>query len=112
MYIDIIFIIIGISFSLFYGLFCKQIWFSDTKITKSRYIHEIWFNFVSSLIGWIFIYALCKSIFANWVIIINEISWQHIILFLVGILGITGLLPHAIWSISRISDELIKRMFK
>jgi len=112
MFIDISFIILGTIFSLFYGVFCKQIWFPDIKITKSKYAHEIWFNFISSLVGWVSFYILYKSLFASFVFTTDIISWQSIILFLIGMLGITGLLPYTIWSISRMPNETVKLIEK
>ncbi len=110
--IDKIFLIVALLFSLFYGFFCKQIWFPENKnITKSRWLHEVWFNFVGSLIGWICIYAIYKSLsIFTWQTLVSNILWQHIILFLVGVLGIIGLLPYVLWGISRAVDQLISKI--
>jgi len=110
---NIIFLIVALGFSLFYGFSCKQIWFPEnSKITKSRWLHEVWFNFVGSFIGWICIFAIYKSLSVfGWQTLVVNISWQHIILFLIGVSGITGLLPYILWGISRTLDQLIVKTF-
>ncbi len=107
-----VFLALALGFSLFYGLAFKQIWMStSSKLTKSRWFHEAWFNFVGSLIGWICMFAIYESLFNfPWQTLVINISWQHIILFVIGILGITGLLPYTLWSVSRGIDEFIKKI--
>ena len=110
---DIIFLILAILFSIFYGVFWKQVWISPLSpgLTKSRLLHEVWFNFIGSLIGWICIFVIYRSLLPfSWEGAVYNITWQHIALFIIGVLGITGLLPHVLWSISRSIDLLIERM--
>lgn len=110
---NIIFLIIALGFSLFYGFRCKQIWFPESlSITRDRWLHEVWFNFTGSLIGWICIFAIYKSLSVfSWQTLVANILWQHIILFLIGLLGITGLLPYTLWCISRTANGLITKIF-
>jgi len=116
--IDIIFLILAILFSVFYGIFWKQIWATPLSplslgLTKSRLLHEVWFNFIGSLTGWTCLYIIYKSLSAfTWQTIVINISWQHIFLFIIALMGITGLLPYILWSISRAVDQIIGKILK
>jgi len=113
--IDIIFLILAILFSVFYGVFWKQIWVMPLSpgLTKSRLLHEVWFNFIGSLTGWICLYIIYKSLSAfTWQTVVINISWQHIFLFIIALTGITGLLPYILWSISRVVDQIIGKILK
>lgn len=111
----IFFLVIGFAFSLFYGLRWKEIWFlqENQKLTKSRWVHEAWFNFVGSAVGWSCFYILFSSLSVfSWQELITNILWQHLIVFLIGLMGITGLLPYILWSISRVIEQIVTKIFK
>ena len=114
---DIIFLILAISFSIFYGVFWKQIWATplsmSSGLSKSRFLHEVWFNFTGSLAGWICLYIIYKSLSVfTWQTIVINISWQHILLFVIALMGITGLLPYILMSISRTVDQIVGKILK
>jgi len=112
--IDYIFLVFAIFFSFFYGCCGWFLWFnqdSRPKLRKSRIFHEMWFNFAGSLIGWICIFATYKSLASlGWQDVVGNIRWQHIALFIIGTLGITGLLPYVLWGISRSVDSFIAKL--
>ena len=110
----ILFFFIAIIFSLFYGFSGWLLWYKQDekpKLRTIRLIHEIWFNFIGSFIGWLCIFIIYKSLLPfGWEKAVYNITWQHIVLFIIGVLGITGLLPYVLWSISRSIDLLIERV--
>jgi hypothetical protein len=115
----IIYLIVAILFSLFYGLFACSIFIGDVKDKPSAWkFHQIWLNFLGSIIGWI----------AFWPVINNTISylkgnegfpgfgWQQICLFFLGFVGITGFLPSAVvglvTSLGKIAEKLLGYLIK
>lgn len=112
---DIIFFTIALIASILYASKCKEIWFPNTSnnegLSVSRYIHEIWFNFIGSFVGWISLYIVYKSLYNfSWENLVINIGWQHLIMFMLGILGITGLLPYTLWGLSRSADFIVNKM--
>ena len=103
-------LIIGIIFSIFYGLGAVYIlggYETKTKAQKEMkdytvawWVHQIWINFVGSLIGWSAMYLILRDVFTN-----APLVWQHIVLFLIGALGISGFLPHFLWRVSSLGSR-------
>lgn len=101
--VNLLFFLTALIFSISYGFWCKEIWFpDDDSLSISRYIYEIWFNFIGSFVGWMSLYVLYRSFLnSTWIELATTISWTHLFLLIIGLLGITGLLPYTLWSISR-----------
>lgn len=120
--IDYIFLIIGFCFSIFYGFRCFQIHAIEKgKLELETKMHQWWFNFVGAAIGWLALFIFYKSlgqISDNWNNLANiasALNWNHYILLLIGSMGIVGLLPYTLWSLSRTPDKFIegiKNMFQ
>ena len=79
-------------------------------------LHQIWFNFIGSLAGWAALYPIAIK-FERFVIR-TEMSefgiWDAIACF-VGIVGITGHLPLAVYSIVSglaIASSYIRKLFE
>lgn len=109
-----LFWIIAIGFSLFYGLFCENIWI-DSFSNRPRRIHQIWFNFVGSVIGWSCLFVLWQAKqggFISYDHFLNDFSPNDFIFVVISVLGITGLLPYLLFSISRAVDALVKLLGK
>jgi len=77
------------------------------KMKLAYWIHQGWFNFVGSLVGWL---ALFKLIDQGGV----EMDWGDMATALVAVLGITGHLPLALYTIAaygagKVRDEVTKK---
>jgi len=107
--------IFGFLSSLFYGWKAVIIFGYPEKDKKlpehanSWWIHQFWFNFIGSFVGWfliiLFIYILTKT---N----IEKITLAHLLILLFGTLGITGLLPAFLAQIPNIFHLLTKKYGK
>jgi hypothetical protein len=107
---NIVFFSAAFIFSCFYGFGSQKIWFPKEEVNRVKLIHEIWFNFFSSFLGWICLYAVYISLsIVPPTDLVRSISWQHLILSLIASLGITGLLPYTLWGISRTPAEIMKK---
>lgn len=78
--IPIIFLIYGVV-SLFVFLDKK----TRDELSFIQFIYQVWFNGICGVVGWILIY--------NYSIITIEMNLSHVLNLLIGLLGITGLLP-------------------
>lgn len=99
-------LLLGFFISLFYGF--KAVWIfmypspdrNPKKHTKSWWMHQIWINFAGSFIGWVCIYVLIISFGADVKASASSISFGHVFLFIVGLLGVMGFLPLTLWGIA------------
>jgi hypothetical protein len=111
--------VIGFSYSAFIGFYAPRIFYFEgrkgnyTKETAPGWpwrIYQFGFNFIGSVVGWALAisyvqrYRSCPSTFS--------FSVADAIPLLIGLLGITGLLPRALWGVSDISGELARRLIK
>ena len=105
---------IGLLCSLFYGIFAERIFGSKKQQEEAKkefgalgHIHQFWLNFIGSAIGWfsffVFILVLQK-------IGIENISFSHILLLLIGTLGIIGWLPLTLMGAIQSLATIIKRL--
>ena len=93
--IKLIFGIVAILASLFYGIKATKIFNVDaTKMSFAWHFHQFWFNFLGSLFGWILAYSLLPDIYNS---IVNdskiEISFARIFVLIIAFIGMTGHLP-------------------
>jgi len=125
MTIDNIFWIVAFPLSLFYGLSSfrvftyphtdevyKQNNLKKLDVTKRARFHEAWTHFVCSLIGWVCLYILYLSLFKPGIsnLDITKLTVNHFLLLIVGLLGIIGFLPRALWNFSATILELTKKI--
>ena len=110
--------VIGIVFSLIFGLFCFAFildrarvsgysncdwrkWFNvDKKYTAAHFIYQFWSYFIGSFIGWL-VCILLYIHFANLNWKIESVTINQIILLLIGLLGISGHLAFVLWAIAQ-----------
>lgn len=76
---------------------------------NSWWVHQFWFNFVGSMLGWFFVII---SIYTIKTISIEKITITHVLILILGILGVTGLLPSLISQIPNILYWLTKEKAK
>ena len=102
----------GFISSLFYGWKAVIIFGYPDKQQKlpeysnSWWVHQFWFNFAGSLVGWFFI-ILFVYIFTQSGI--ERITLIPLIIFLFGILGVVGLIPSLLAQIPNVLHLLTKK---
>ncbi len=85
--VDLIFLCVGLCFSVFYGFWCMEIWDPEMKgkLTKMQLFHQRWFNFFCSVVGWIILFLLYKSVaLLPLTETLSKLSWQHVILIIIA----------------------------
>jgi hypothetical protein len=95
---------VGLGFSLFYGIYVKEIWTQPQDRHKLRsmpwawHFHQAWHNFIGSAVGWAaayyyVFYRLCP---------LSKFSFkvEDTIVILIAVLGIMGFLPYALSKIN------------
>ena len=127
MIIDILFLFIGIGLSLFYGLCSYRVFtyphtddvytknnLKKLDVTKRARLHEAWTYFICSALGWLCLYILYSSLFKEGInnIDIGKVNVNHFLLLFIGLLGIIGFLPRALWNFTEIALEITKKLTK
>ena len=108
--------ILGFLSSLFYGWKADSIFYYTNEDARppekanSWRVHQFWFNFISSLFGWLLIIFFIKIPLQN-EIRGEDITVFHLAILLFGILGIVGLLPAVLFQITN-SFYMITKNFK
>lgn len=114
----VVYSIIAISFSLFYGFNAIYIFwnedyrktnFKDEEHKCLRMFNQFWLNFAGSIGGWISLYVVISYLISHGTIILTN---AHILFFVIGIIGITGLLPMTLFDIINGPYEIIKKFLK
>lgn len=102
-------IFFGLLNSIFYGWKAVVIFsYPDKKLPEygnSWYIHQFWFNFTGSIVGWCLIVL---SVYILKIVSLEKLTISHIIIFGLGALGIVGLLPSLLAQIPNIFYLLTK----
>jgi len=122
---DTLFWAIAFILSSFYGLASfrvftyphtdevyKQNNLKKFDVTKRARFHEAWTHFICSLIGWLCMYVLYVSLFRTGIssLDVTKLAVGHFLLLLIGLLGIIGFLPRALWNFSATILELTKKI--
>jgi hypothetical protein len=100
-----IYLIVALAFSLFYGFNAQQIHAIDKKQDEdlrktfgpSWVFHQFWFNFFGALVGWV---LLGVSIQIVRTIDPAEISIGHVLIFIIGVVGVVGYIPKTIHDVA------------
>jgi hypothetical protein len=92
--------LIGLAFSLFYGLKATEIFLSSGTYEDQKWswkFHQFWLNFIGSLTGWISLLVIYPGISDC---IQNNLAYSlklsDVLLFFLSFIGITGFLPMTI----------------
>jgi hypothetical protein len=106
------YLVVSFSASLFYSLKAYDI-FTDVKDIKdlkwTQKLHQFWFNFLGSSVGWATAFFLVVKIF----FITNPLFlWTDIILGIIAFIGITGHLPRSIVGIVVSLGDLVSKIIK
>lgn len=108
---QILFLIVGLFFSFFYGL---RSYFLFTRLTvdaetRELYektltykIHNFFVNFTGSAIGWIALYLVYNDLLAPGfgAFSAGKINLGHVFLLFIALMGIWGILPHTFWGLA------------
>lgn len=93
----LVFVILGLPFSIFYGYSATKIFGIPTTEKGSWIFHQFWLNFVGSLAGWFFAYLLAADVQQNICSFSNyEITFGRILTFVLAFIGVTGYMPATI----------------
>jgi hypothetical protein len=106
----------GAALSLFMGLFAVRILvfqglkpkFEDKAPSWHWWLYQFLFNLICSLIGWTL--AILYVWRWNAEQLKFSFSGADVVPLLLALLGITGLLPRALWAFSALTGELSKKL--
>ncbi|HEV2339437.1 MAG TPA: hypothetical protein VGT05_01575 [Patescibacteria group bacterium] len=90
----------GILLGAYYGWFNDLIWKPNGKLEKSfsYRAHQIWIHIICGTVGSIALYFLLGIIdFSHRSQTLGKLGLVEFILFILAILGYTGLLPRILW---------------
>lgn len=78
------------------------------RYTKSHLFHQVWINFIGSIIGWFFMYLFTKHLLITQSVDLSKLGLQYFIAFFIGVLGIMGFLPYTFFSIAGTGASILK----
>jgi hypothetical protein len=107
-----LFVAIAVGMSLFYGLCACRIFHVPCEGEKNAWhIHQFWFNFLGSAVGWVATWALLGAVLACASAACgNTISLSSVALFLLAFLGVTGHLPMSVFGLIGGLKEFVARL--
>jgi len=87
-------------------------WFSPARIKfgdqyeKHQRYFNMWINFVSGTIGWFSLY-----VFISYFNVSNalNLSFNHILLLVMGVLGLTGMLPKTLVNLLNAIENIVQK---
>ena len=94
------FSVVGLGFSLFYGLNAVAI-FQVTSVAKRAWrFHQFWLTFFGSLVGWVAMWFLmARLVAAMEAVDAVKFSLSSVALFFLAFVGVTGFLPLTVVSL-------------
>ncbi len=114
------YIIFGVGFllSVYLGWKAREI-FSEIpkedwiKRPKSWRLHQFWFNFIGSFVGWLILLGLFIYFRGSGM---KEIGFYHFIFLFIGVMGVVGWLPMGLMGlVARLVEfgrEALERLMK
>jgi len=99
----------GIILGFYYGWFNDLIWRPNGKLETSipYRAHQIWIHIICSEVGAVAFYLLLSRINNSLkFVIVRGFNLSDFILFLIAILGYTGLLPRILWYFTYAQQKL------
>jgi len=109
--LNIIFFVFGIVASTFYGFKAFDIFEVSVKQKPWAWkVHQFWFNFTGSLIGWFLLWLLIQKVWLGMqTFSLSQIGILDIVILLISFIGITGYLPFGIASLLQSLKELTQK---
>jgi hypothetical protein len=109
-----IFILVALAASMAYGSFAERIFGNKEQRAKADkdfgilgHVHQFWLNFIGSGAGWVSLYLFISFVRTNG---IENLSFLHLTLFLVAVLGIIGWLPMTLAGVSNALASAVERL--
>jgi hypothetical protein len=106
--------VVGFLFSLFYGIFAEKMFVSKSNRVESTKefgrwvrIREFWLNFVGAAAGW---FSLYLFIVGFQEVGAAHVSFNQIILLIMGVIGIVGWLPYTLSGVIQSLAAATKRL--
>lgn len=90
----------GVLLGAYYGWFNDMIWRPNGKLEKSLpyRAHQVWVHVICGITGSVALYLLLGVInLSNRTQTLENLGWGELMLFIIAILGYTGLLPRILW---------------
>jgi hypothetical protein len=108
----IIFLVVGIGFSFFFGLKATEIFRVPTEgTTRAWKFYQFWFNFLGSLIGWVALWFLARKITACLLSSCPaQVDSMDILVIFISFVGITGHLPYTVMGLIQGLNDLAKKI--
>ncbi len=101
----ILYAITGLAISAFYGCHAIGIFTEGKREPPVWVLHQMWFNFVGSAVGWLTgYYLLFRRMTSN-----EPVGITDILLLLVAVIGMTGHLPMCVISVPQMAADWLKR---
>lgn len=106
------YLITSVVISTLYGIFAFGIFNEPKRYKISWYVHQFWFNFLGSLIGWLSLWILFKHLQCMPTYeIASNLKLADFVLILTAFIGITGHLPKTVMGfilgIGKLADRLL-----
>ena len=107
-----LYVLVAFSASVFYGWYACDIFeVSYTCKPKAWRVHQFWFNFAGSAVGWVAAWALLDTVLAcASSACANSISFSAVALFFLAFLGVTGHLPMSLYGLIGGLKEFIAKL--
>lgn len=90
----------GVLLGAYYGWFNDLIWRPTGKLENSMpyRAHQVWVHIICGIAGSVALYLLLGTIdLNNRILVLEKLGWSEFVLFIIAILGYTGLLPRILW---------------
>jgi hypothetical protein len=108
---SIIFGVVAVAFSVFYGLAAVDIFAKGQAISGAQLWHQRWFNFSGSAAGWVALYCIAAKVHRCFAAACPaEIGFGDLLASFVAFVGITGHLPYAAMGLIEGIRELAKKI--
>jgi hypothetical protein len=97
-WVTAIFGLIGLGASVFYAWYAYDIFLVSTAGKPQAWdIHQRWFNFVGSALGWMGLWFVARKVYHCLAVACpGHLDWSDAALIAVAFVGITGHLPYAL----------------
>lgn len=99
----------GILLGFYYGWFNDLIWRPNGKLESSLpyRAHQIWIHIISGIVSSITFYLLLGSVnLSDRRLTVSNLNFSDFVLFLITILGYTGLLPRILWFLTYAQQKI------
>jgi hypothetical protein len=95
----VVFAVVALVFSLFYGWYAFDIFRVDRRSMRiPERVHQFWLNFLGSIAGWLLLWVAVQRLAFVIASPVHPLKVSDFILLLVAFIGVTGFLPLSVVS--------------